>query len=133
MSETIVKTQLLSLDYLPANQCVRIEWLNYPNSQEFRDGMDAMLAALLKHNTMKLLVADGKMGAVSDEDQKWVAEEWTPKSLKAGAIKTAIVLSSDIFNQLSTESMVEQSNSNNATTSNTSYFPSEKEALEWLA
>jgi hypothetical protein len=130
MSQTLVKTDLLDIRYLKDHNCIRIQWLSYPSSEEFRDGMNQLLEGLLAHNCKNILAAEGKMGAVSDEDQRWVIEDWTPRCFKTvGNAKTGIILSDDIFNQMATEEMVSQST---ADTSLTKYFKSEEDALKWL-
>lgn len=130
MTETFLKSKLISIEYLPSHKCIRIEWLDYPESKEFRQGMDDLLAAMIKYNTVKILVPDGKLGAVGEEDQQWVLEDWTPRCMKFGKSRTAIVLSADIFNQLSIESMVNQNTEIGE--EDLKYFKSEEEALKWL-
>jgi hypothetical protein len=131
MTEKIVKTNVVSIEYLDSHKCIRIEWLDYPESKEFRQGMDDMLEAMKKFNTVKILVPDGKLGAVREEDQLWVLENWTPRCLQLGKSRTAIVLSDDIFNQLSIESMVNQ-NTDIVADEDLKYFKSEEEAKNWL-
>lgn len=132
MTEKLTASKILSLEYLEVQNCIRIQWLDYPGSKEFRAGMDAMLEAMKKHNTAKILSAEGKLGAVSEEDQKWVYTDWTPRCAELGVTKTAIILSDDIFNQISVENMVNQS-AELAEESTTQYFKNEKEALDWLS
>ena len=124
-----IATGYIRIEYLADANAVFSNWLTPPSSQEFREGMLAIIDAMQEHKTGKVISDTCNIGAIDPIDQEWTLAEWTPKAIGAGYRGIAIVISSDIFAQISVEDIM-----NNAEDVQLlKYFDNVDEAREWMA
>jgi len=102
-------------------------WKTAPTSAEFRQGMNAAVEAMRRFDTGALISDTGKLGALSEEDQQWSYTEWLQQALQAGYHSFAVIVSPDIFAQMSVEDTLSQVQ--NVTIQ---YFESYEEGRKWL-
>lgn len=121
------KTPYITLRHIPEKSAIHTHWTQFPTSDEFRDGMNQIIEGFKKFKAHKVLALTDKLGAIAEENQKWTNEDWFPRAAKEGYNKIAIVLSSDIFNQLSVEEIMSSLGD-----FQTQYFDDEIKAFEWL-
>jgi hypothetical protein len=108
---------------------VVVEWITSPTSAEFREVLVTGLD-ILKKNKLSRWVGDvRRLGAVAEEDQAWSNQEWFPEALSAGVNKMAVIISEDIFNQLSVEDIMNKVDTANFSTH---YFSAPEEAMHWI-
>ena len=108
---------------------IRIEWITAPTSPEFREVMSRVLALLTENKFTRLIGDVRHLGAVAEEDQHWSNATWFPEALESGINKIGIIVSDDIFSQLSVEEIM--SRVDNAELSS-HYFSSPEEAMSWI-
>jgi len=101
-----MKNDVLKITYNKEIDAVVLEWITAPISSEFRDGLNQGLE-LLKSTKAKNWIGDVRnLGAIDPDDQKWSNEEWFPQALSTGIKKMGVIISDDIFNQMSVEEIM---------------------------
>ncbi|MFP4294109.1 MAG: hypothetical protein ACLFQ0_20950, partial [Cyclobacteriaceae bacterium] len=78
-------------------------WVTSPTSEEFRTGMNKIIDLMAKHKTGALLGDTKELGALSEEDQQWSFTDWLARALEVGYHSFAVIISPDIFAQMSVE------------------------------
>jgi len=130
MENTYFKAPYLLLQYNEQEKYIVANWQHFPLSEEFRVGMDHLIRLMEEKKIGKVLTDTRKMGAISPDDQDWSINEWLPRAFKAGYRRIAIVISEDIFNQMSVEDIMSRVKGVDFVTQ---YFPSLEEGRKWLA
>jgi len=105
-------------------------WITSPTSEEFRIGMNKIIDLMAEHKTGALLGDTKELGALSEEDQQWSFTEWLEKALQVGYHSFAVIISPDIFAQMSVEDTLTEVQAK--TTVTIQYFDDEEKAREWI-
>jgi hypothetical protein len=108
---------------------VILQWKNPPTSAEFRQGLSKGLATLQEHKLHKWIGDCTFLGAIDQADQEWSNSVWFPQALGAGITKMGVIVSDDIFNQLSVEEIM---NKVEGTGFTSQYFPVLSQAVAWM-
>ncbi len=130
MEKFYFKTQYILLQYNEQEKYIVANWLQFPLSEEFRTGMDQIIRLMEENKIGKVLTDTRKMGAISPDDQDWSITDWLPRAFKAGYRRIALVISEDIFNQMSVEDIMSRVEGMDFVTK---YFPNSEEGRKWLA
>ena len=117
----------VAIQYNESTNSVEIHWKTPPTSEEFREGMNHAIEAMKKHQTGALLSDTTNLGALSEEDQQWSYTDWLQRALAVGYHSFAVVVSPDIFAQMSVEDTLSQVQ--NLTIQ---YFDTVAEGQSWL-
>jgi hypothetical protein len=72
-------------------QSVVVEWKAWTDSAAFRAAYDLVLVAIRENRGSRLLIDLRKARVLGEEDQKWIVEDWGPRSVQAGVRRRAIV------------------------------------------
>lgn len=97
---------------------------------EWKDIHLELVETVEKYQPSKLLVHSEVFDfPITPDLQDWLAQHVFPKVAKAGLRKIAFVIASDLFAQVSIEQLMNEDKEQNFITG---YFPSEKEAKNWL-
>lgn len=121
--------EFIAVNFDGTASAVVAKWLVSPTSAEFREGLNAMLAAMRKFVTRKLVVDTTNLGAIHEEDQQWAANEWYTKAREVGYDRIAMIVPAAIFTQMSVESTLE---SVTEKVVETGYFDTLSAALKWI-
>ena len=105
---------------------VKQHWKVNAASMEFREGMTRTIQAIKDHQGSALLMDATQLGALSEDDQQWTAQEWLPQAKEGGCQKVAAIVSDDVFNKMSVEDAFEQFEG-----VETAVFEHPDEALNW--
>ncbi len=130
MDHTYFQTPYLLLQYNDQEKYTAASWQHFPLSDEFRTGMDQIIRVMEEKKIGKVLTDTRKMGAISPDDQDWSINDWLPRAFAAGYRRIAIVISEDIFNQMSVEDIMSRVEGVDFVTK---YFPSLEAGRQWLA
>jgi hypothetical protein len=130
MDQTYFQTPYLVLQYNDQEKYTAASWQHFPLSDEFRAGMDQIIRVMEEKKIGKVLTDTRKMGAISPDDQDWSINDWLPRAFAAGYRRIAIVISEDIFNQMSVEDIMSRVEGVDFVTK---YFPSLEAGRQWLA
>src|ERR1700704_6242509 len=71
---------------------VLVKWKAWANSAEYRAAQEMVIVALRENRGSRNLTDSTDRKVFSDEDQKWLLENWMPRAAAAGRRWTAIVL-----------------------------------------
>lgn len=130
MEKSYFETGCLHLKFNEQEKYAATHWQRFPMSEEFRMGMDQLIRLMREKNIGKVLADARKMGAIAPEDQDWSIQDWLPRAFEAGYRRIAIVVSEDIFNQMSVEDIMSRVEGMDFVTK---YFPGLEEGRAWLA
>ncbi|HEY8936289.1 MAG TPA: STAS/SEC14 domain-containing protein [Cyclobacteriaceae bacterium] len=118
----------ITIEYDEVNNILVQKWMLAPAFDEFREGMNHLVEAIVHFKTGRLLSDTTKLGALHSDNQAWVATVWFERAVKAGYSRVAIIVPSDIFTQMSVEDAISQVTNPIPF----SYFDNPVEALEWM-
>lgn len=124
-----LKNEVLTISYNEAALAVVAKWIVTPTSAEFREGLDAMLAAMKKFDTGKLVVDTTFLGAIHPDDQQWSANDWYKKAREVGYNQIALIVPTDIFTKMSVQDTMDSVQEQAV---NTGYFDNIDSAVEWI-
>lgn len=124
-------TTYVTIDQLPnSSDIASIHWKGYASSEEFQTGMNKLLEFMQNQPVTKILSDTRDFGVITPSDQQWVIENWLPAALKTGYNRIAIVVPSDVFSQISIDSVMEEAKKEAPV--NDRYFDNTDKAIEWL-
>ncbi|HTJ50066.1 MAG TPA: hypothetical protein VL443_11465 [Cyclobacteriaceae bacterium] len=118
----------LIIYYDEVNRIVVSKWEIPPASQEFRNGMDVLIEALIHFNTGKVIFDTVYLGALLDSDQTWISRNWYERAVRAGYSQVAFVIPQEVFTQMFVIEAVNQTINRIPT----AYFHNMKEAIDWI-
>lgn len=89
----------------PELNAVIMEWSGYATSGQFREGTELMLNTLIQNKCSKVLADIRHMTLIGMEDQKWMENNFLPRSIKFGFKKIAIITPTSYFNKIAVENI----------------------------
>lgn len=120
----------LTIYYDEARSLGKSEWNGFVSGQDFRESSLACLK-LIKEKQVRFWVADDRnMRAIRLKDQEWSNTVLIPKILLTNLKKMALIVSTDMFNQLAVDSMVHKAGDNHSI--ELQYFHDLASAEEWI-
>jgi hypothetical protein len=123
-----------SREYLTATyddelDAVVMQWHDFAEGEEFRDGLDAGLELVEREGAPNWLADLRDMGTVTDADQRWSNEDWFPRALGTSLSRMAIIKPESVVANMSVESVIQEVDDGSLTTH---YFDNRADAGEWL-
>ena len=92
--------------------CVITQWHSFANKTEFIALQGAALAYFEQHSTADQpwgWVGDVRqMGAIPEEAQRWLQDEFNPRALAAGLRMVSVVVAESIFGKIATQRYAQQ-------------------------
>jgi hypothetical protein len=111
--------------------CVITHWHGFANKTEFMALQGAALAYFEQHSTVNSpwgWVGDVRqMGAIPEEAQRWLQDEFNPRALAAGLRVVSVVVAETVFGRIATQHY-EQQTATRAATLGVVYYASLAEA-----
>lgn len=123
------ETDYLTVHYNEEFNGVLMEWKTFTTSEELKAGLNKGLACINEKKLTKWLADVRELGAISEEDQKWSNEDWFPRALQSGIKRMAVIVSDDIFNQMTVEEIMLKVKAQDFISQ---YFDSVDKAKKWL-
>lgn len=113
MSEQIILATPYGVALADASvPCVITQWHGFANKAEFMALQGAALQYYEQHSTLAKpwgWVGDvRRMGAIPEEAQRWLQEEFNPRALAAGLRVVSVVVAETIFGQIATQRYAQQ-------------------------
>ena len=127
-----IKESFIAVEYDQSLNAIFARWLTPPSSQEFRIGMNHIITLLREYPTGTLLTDTTNLGAINEEDQVWSYTEWLEQAVAAGYNTLVLIMSPDIFAQMSVEDIMEQANVATKGQIVNQYFDNEQDAKAWI-
>ena len=114
-----------------AEKIAVLEWRSYADGQEYRHVLGVLIEVLQKHAARKVLADTRLMKVVTQEDQAWVAKEWSPKARVAGLRYSALIVPKSALAKLSLARMI-TTNQADAGAGKIEHFDNIEAARSWL-
>lgn len=132
MSEQIILTTAYGVAFADDTvPCVVTQWHGFANKTEFIALQGAALTYFEQHSTPARpwgWVGDVRqMGAIPEEAQRWLQDEFNPRALAAGLRVVSVVVAETIFGKIATQRYVQQTQTR-AATLGVAYYASLEEA-----
>ena len=112
------------------DKLIRLRWSGYAPSTEFRSILGDARMNVGLHGLERWLADLRGMNAILRQDEQWTVNEWFPTLAKTGLKRMAILMSSDYFNQMSVDRIMQASTPEMPF--EVAYFDDAEGALAWL-
>ena len=109
---------------------VYVQWRGWANSAEYRAAQEAVILAIRENHASRNLIDSTDARVVSEDDQKWLIENWMPRAVAAGRQWTAIVLPRSALGRTIAENIDKHPRSNST---KVEHFETVEEAAAWLS
>lgn len=86
---------------------ITLKWRGYAPSPQFRSILEDALSNVRLHQLEAWLADLREMNAILRQDEQWCVNDWFPRLAKAGLKRMAILVSSDYFNQMSVDRIMD--------------------------
>ncbi|WP_207426616.1 hypothetical protein [Pedobacter sp. SYSU D00535] len=96
--------------YQETEKMVVMDWDGYATSSEFHAGTAFMFELVQNYKCSKVLADVKDMLMISQDDQKWLAEEFIPKLVRTGVDMVAMVCPQHYFGKVAAESLTQKAN-----------------------
>ena len=120
----------VSVRWISGGPWVLIEWKAWANSTEYRAAQEVIILALRENHASRNLIDSTDRRVVSDDDQKWLVEDWMPRAAAAGRRWTAIVMPTSALGRTIAENIDNHGRSERNTIE---HFETVEAASAWLS
>ncbi len=86
---------------------ISLKWKGYAPSPQFRSILEDALSNVRLHRVQGWLADLREMNAILRQDEQWTVNDWFPRLAMAGLKRMAILVSSDYFNQMSVDRIMD--------------------------
>jgi len=126
------ESRILRVRWNDAERWVIIEWKGYGEGAELRTALDKVLELLSMKGASATLSDASHMAAVTQEDQRWIVSNWTPRARALGLRKMAIMTPRSGVSRLSVNQMLKAAAPLRGDELQTAYFDTPEKAAAWL-
>jgi hypothetical protein len=112
------------------DKLISLKWSGYAPSKEFREILEEARANVATHGLKRWLADLRGMNAILRQDEQWTVADWFPRLAKTGLKRMAILMSSDYFNQMSVDRIMQAATPEMPF--DVAYFDNEESARAWL-
>lgn len=116
--------------YYQELNCVCLQWQGFAQVEEFQEACDFSLDLLIKYNASKMIADNTNAKVVSPENQEWLTQTWFPKAYTKGYRTSAVIVSKDLFNEITVKKIVNQMDAGKF---EVQFFKNMEDAKSWLA
>ena len=109
---------------------VYVKWRAWANSAEYRAAQEIVLDALRENHGARNLIDSTDRKVFSDEDQRWLLDDWMPRATAVGRRWTAIVLPNSALGRTIAENLDKHPQSKAI---NVKLFETVDDAAAWLS
>jgi hypothetical protein len=109
---------------------VYVQWKAWAQSAEYRAAQEIVITALRENHASRNLIDSKDSRVVTQEDQRWLVEDWMPRAAAAGRRWTAIVLPSSPLGRTIAENIDKHPRSKNT---EVEHFETVADAAAWLS
>lgn len=104
----ILDEPFLEIAYKPQDEMIVLHWKGYADPERYRRGLETALAFVAEHQVKRWLADLRLMTAILKAEETLTNEDWFPRLIAAGMLeRMAILPSSDYFNQMSVERIMD--------------------------
>jgi len=106
------------------------EWKAFATSEEFRGALTKVIEVIRDRRAVCFINDTRKLELITDEDQRWILETWTPLAVAAGLKRIAIVIAHTGLSKMAVETMFKEQASARVESRT---FDSLPDAMQWVA
>ncbi|WP_139924419.1 STAS/SEC14 domain-containing protein [Hymenobacter sp. DG01] len=128
--EMVFENQHCTIFFDPASRCLHQTWTGFATGPLLREAHEATLELLSRHGVQQVLADTREMRTILRTDQQWITDDFFPRALARGYRRVAVVVSADMFNQLSVRAILDPVLGQSAFT--VEYFGNLETARAWL-
>ncbi|GAB2790298.1 hypothetical protein HNQ93_003316 [Hymenobacter luteus] len=128
--ELVFQNQHCAIFFDPVTRCLHQTWTGFATGELLREAHEATLVLLSRHGVQQVLADTREMRTILRTDQQWITDNFFPRALARGYRRVAIVISADMFNQLSVRAILDLVLGQSLFTAE--YFGNLETAREWL-
>ena len=88
--------------------CVFSEWNGFANSVELRAGMMKIIDVIRERHAASFVSDNQRLEVVTNEDQLWIRDSWTPLAVAVGLKRIAVVLAPRGLGKIASEAVLSQ-------------------------
>jgi hypothetical protein len=112
------------------DKLISLKWSGYAPSTVFRQILEEARENVAQHGLLRWLADLRGMNAILRQDEQWTVTDWFPRLAKTGLKRMAILMSTDYFNQMSVDRIMQAATPEMPF--DVSYFDNEESARAWL-
>lgn len=112
------------------DRLISLQWSGYAPSTVFREILEEARANVAGHGLVRWLADLHGMNAILRQDEQWTVSDWFPRLAKTGLKRMAILMSTDYFNQMSVDRIMQAATPEMPF--DVAYFDNEETARAWL-
>jgi hypothetical protein len=90
-----------TITFEKANNLIYLDWNGYLSVELVKSGSEELLAVIKESGCSNVLVDNRKVSGPWQAANEWYANDWNPRAAKAGLNNMAVIMSDNIFTQLS--------------------------------
>jgi uncharacterized Zn finger protein len=109
---------------------VYVKWKAWANSTEYRAAQEVIIVAFRENHASRNLIDSTDRRVLSDDDQKWLVEDWMPRAAAAGRRWTAIVMPTSALGRTIAENIDNYARTKHITIE---HFETVEAASAWLS
>ena len=102
----------------------------FATSEEFRGALTKAIEVIRDRRAVCFVNDTRKLELITDEDQRWILEIWTPQAVAAGLKRIAIVIAHTGLSKMAVETMFKEQASARVESRT---FDSLPDAMQWVA
>jgi len=120
----------LSIERDREGKWVYAEWKGFANSAEFRASLTRIVDVIGTQHIPALVSDNRRLEGVTNVDQLWIRDTWTPMAAAAGLKRIAVVVAHHGLGKIATQEILSQMGTSVFATRT---FTTVSEATEWAA
>lgn len=117
-----------TLTYEKENDLIYLDWNGYLNVDLVKAGSEELLQMIRQTKIKKVLVDNRKVSGPWQAANEWYQTDWNPRAAKEGLTDMAVIMSDNIFTQLSLQGFTKVTQGMYTV----GIFNSETQARKWL-
>ena len=112
------------------NKMVVVDWIGFLKLENLQEGSEGIIAAIKETGYNRTFIVNRQIQGPWDVANDWYATDWNPRAYAAGIEAMAVILSPNIFAQVSVNNFSKAVENKNMFDFGT--FKDDEEAIEWL-
>ncbi|WP_299459161.1 hypothetical protein [uncultured Microscilla sp.] len=130
MIQIILEQQNLVISYDKVKNILICRWVGYQSVEGIQQGCEAILAHAKTQNQTYLLNNLAELKGTFTAANDWINNEWLPKAISEGLVRTAYVYSPDVFAKFALNNLLKPRQTSDKYTYNA--FGTVEDAIDWL-
>ncbi|UOQ51569.1 hypothetical protein [Hymenobacter cellulosivorans] len=128
--QTLFTAPFLQIHHDGFGHALELEWLDFANSAELRQGMNTGLTLARQYHVRAWIGNLKHMRVIRPIDQEWINADWFPRFAQLDILHMAVVESDDVLNRQGVTRVMHKANG--LAPLSTAYFSNVEAARRWV-